>query len=240
MNHTQLAGELKLAHGFLSLTRLREISPDATEGAEAGCALRMLNRCFAGETLLLHGGSLGCAGAGAGFGFTDGLPEVPGGFGHFLSMGRGEGYPPGERVKCSPELGEEMLLAQPQGVMAGFRGIRIKPYATDDAADVVTALVTMDQLAALIHLFCYRSARYDDVIVPMVSGCASVFRIPFGELDQGSRRGVVGNIDVFSRPHFPAGTAFFTVPGTAFAQMLADAEESMLAAPIWKGVQARL
>ena len=53
-----------------------------------------------GETLFFHAENLSCKGAATGFGFVDGIPDIPGGFGHFLSHGRGDGFPPGERVKC--------------------------------------------------------------------------------------------------------------------------------------------
>ncbi len=234
----ELAHELNLKNDFLSIKRL--VSADGPAYAEKGCSLRLLQRALNGETLIFTQTNLSCRGAAAGFGFADGIPNMPGGFGHFIAQGRGEGFPPGERVKCSPELGEAMLLSQPQGVMDGFGSIRIKSYDPADEADTVTALVNMDQLSALIHVFCFRKVAYDSVFACMTSGCASVFRVPFGELRSASPRAVIGNVDVFSRPHFGADTAFFTVSGKDFEVMLADADESMLAAPIWKGVKARL
>ncbi|MCL2108545.1 MAG: DUF169 domain-containing protein [Oscillospiraceae bacterium] len=236
-----LQQELKMQHGFLSIKRVK-LPPEfpLPDYDEKGCTLKLLNRAFAGETLCFTDTNVTCHGAAANFGLRDGLPSVPGGFGHFISHGRGAGFPPGERVKCSPEIGEKMFLNQPQKVMDGFDAIRVKPYEQGDETDTVTALVTPDQLAALIHIFCFRKTSYDNVIAPMVSGCASVFRIPFGELQREESRAVIGNIDVFSRPHFAANTYFFTVSGKDFATMLEDVDNSVLAASIWSGVHSRL
>ena len=237
-NSGELADALNMAHGFISIKRTSTDNPDVF--TEKGCVLALLGRAFAGETLCFSGENLTCHGAAVNFGFRDGLPDIPGGFGYFLSHGRGEGFPPGERVKHSPEIGEGMLLGQPQDVMAGYNAICVKPHEPGDNADTVTALATPDQLSALIHMFCFRKTGYDDVIAPVVSGCASVFRIPFGELKRDEPRAVIGNIDVFSRPHFAPDTFFFTVPGKDFEQMLEDAENSVLSAQIWKKLEKRM
>ena len=235
MDYAGLCGELKLTTGFLSIKRLT--GSGTLSCAEKGCTLALLKKAFSGETLYFTKDSVSCPGAAVGFGFSDGLPEIPGGFGYFISTGRGEGFPLGERVKCNPETGERMLLGQPQNVLEGFDCIRIKPYEPEDGADTVTALVTAEQLSVLIHLFCFRKPGYENIIAPMVSGCASVFRIPFGELKKDEPRGIIGNIDVFSRPHFPADTLFFTIPGRDFETMLTDAGDSVLASPVWKEIK---
>lgn len=239
MTHDALADILRLSTRFVAITCVREAG--AISPPHKGGALALLRRALAGETITLAGDGLSCSGAATGFGFCDGLPPVPGGFGHFVSSGRGEGFPPGERIKRTPALGEAMLLGQPQDVMAGYSAVVLSPYDGSAGADLVTAQVTPDQLSALIHLFCYDSPRYDNIIAPMTSGCASVFRIPFGELAAGDMaRAVIGNVDVFSRPHFPKDTFFLTVPGDAFRRMLAIGEESVLASPIFRGVASRL
>ncbi len=261
MDHAQLASLLKISGGFVSIKRITmEHYPSYPD---KGCTLKMMDKVLKGETLCFSAKNTPCYGFPTGAGLSDGIPNTPGGFGYFIAQGRGQGFPPGERIKCCPDLGEEMLLRQPQDVMAGHNGIMVKPYAPEDEGDTVTALVNMDQLSTLIHLFNYRKTSYDNVYFPMVSGCASVFRLPFGELKQiggesvqksaaatetvqpqeglfRQSRAVIGNADVFSRPHFPKETAFFTVSGNDFTQMLKDADESVLIAPIFKGVKARL
>ena len=239
MDYQAFLRELRLEGRVLAITRLDDNQNAST--IRRGCSLAALTRALDGEAVVFTADNMECSGACAGFGFSDELPPIPGGFGYFLSCGRGEGYPPGERVKRTPELGEQMLFGQPKDVMSGFAAIKVSPYREDRQPDTVACLVNCDQLSALIHLFGFESPAYDNVIAPMVSGCASVFRIPFGELARGAdARAVIGGVDVFSRPHFPADTLFFTVPGVAFARMLSLLDESMLASPIWRGVQRRL
>lgn len=238
MTHQELMDELHLGGKVFSITRVKGGEPDGR--TLRGCNLRIFNDIAPGESVLVIEGTLSCAGAAMGFGLTDELPPIPGGFAHFLAGGAGAHFPAGEQVKCSEAVALEMIGAQPKDVMRGFDAIRIKPFDDEDAPDLVTAIVNADQLSALTHLFCFRSAEYDRIIVPMSSGCASIFRIPFGEVDSGRNRAVIGNVDVFSRPHFDKHTLFFTVPGTMYRQMLDDAEASMLTAPIWRGVKSRL
>jgi len=238
MDYKELYNEISLKDGFLSIKRISK--KDTTPYNDTGCFLRLLLKAFEGETLYFSKENVTCPGAAIGLGFTDGLPPIPGGFGYFISSGRGEGYPPGEKVKCSPEIGERMLLNQPRNVLDEFDCIRIKKYEPGIDSDIVTSLVTPDQLSALIHIFNFRKADYDNIIAPMVSGCASIFRIPFGELKKDEPRGVIGNIDVFSRPHFAMDKFFFTIPGKCFETMITDADESILTSHIWKGIKSRI
>lgn len=239
MDYQDFLDELHLEDRVLGITRLK----DAQDGSalRGGCALAALQRALSRETVIFTRENVGCTGANAGFGFSDELPLIPGGIGDFLAQGHGEGFPAGEHVKRTPALGEAVFRGQPQGVMKGYAAIQVGPYAPYSVPDTVTCLVNCDQLSALIHLFCFESAAWDNVITPMVSGCASIFRIPFGELSRAEgARAVIGNVDVFSRPHFPADSLFFTVPGTAFARMLSLLDESVLTSPIWRGVRDRL
>lgn len=239
MDYQTFLQELQLEGRVLAITRREDAQGAST--IRRGCSLAALTRALDGEAVVFTADNMECSGASSGFGFSDDLPPIPGGFGHFLSCGRGKGYPSGERIKRTPELGEQMMFGLPQNVMEGFTSIEVSPYREGGQPDTVSCLVNCDQLSALIHLYCYESDAYDNVIAPMVSGCASVFRIPFGELARGvDARAVIGGVDVFSRPHFPADTLFFTMPGTTFARILSLLDESMLASPIWRGVQRRL
>ncbi|MDL2261001.1 DUF169 domain-containing protein [Methanimicrococcus sp. OttesenSCG-928-J09] len=239
MNHKELLQELNLQTHILAITRKNTV--EAADPVKAGCTLRGLNKVLNdGETIVLSAKTTSCRGGNRGFGFDDELPPTPGGVGWFLSCGRGEGFPAGERIKATPEIGEQMLLNQPMNVLNGNEFIEIKPYEDGDEPDIVSFLINPDQLAALVTLFSYRSIDYDNVIAPMLSGCASLFRIPFGELEREKPRAVIGNMDIFSRPHFPKETVFITVPGAAFKSMLSDADECFFIAPIWKGIKKRL
>ena len=229
---------LKLENKVVGIKRMAE--GEANKDLLSGCTLKELNRAFHGETLTLAFECGKCTGSNTGFGFIDGVPAIPGGFGNFVSMGKGKGYPTGERVKMTPEIGEKMILSQPQDVMENNKYIRVKPFVDGDECDTVTFLVNPDQLSVLVHIFNFRKTDYDNIIAPMVSGCASIFRIPFGELRRENSRAVIGNIDIFARPHFDKNTFFFTVTGKDFKQMLEDAEESVISSPIFKGVESRL
>lgn len=239
MDYRDFTGRLKLDGRVVGITRGTPPAPPPK--LSEACTLAALNRALQGETVWVTMDNGVCHGSATGMGLTDEAPPVPGGFGYFLSCGRGAGFPVGERVKLTPELGEAMLQNQPKDVMGGHSAVRLAPYETGGEYDTVTVLANPDQLSVLVTLFTMDTAAYDNVILPMSSGCASVFRIPFGELKRGSAaRAVVGNVDVFSRPHFPQDTFFFTVPAAAFARMLRQAEQSILVAPVWRGVEKRL
>lgn len=234
-----LLTELHIENRTIAAKRVM-ITGEETAVPEA-CSLSALTRVFNGETIVMTENNTKCSGLNTGSGLSDDLPGIPGGFGHFIAKGRGQGYPAGERIKMTPELGEAMMKTQPRDVMDGYNGIRLTPFEEEAEPDLVIILATPDQLAALVHVFNYRNTAYDNVIAPMVSGCASLLRIPFAEMKKGDKaRAVIGNIDVFSRVHFPEDSFFFTVPGKIFTQMMADARESVFASPIWKGVRRRI
>lgn len=238
MTYYDLVQALKLDNKVIAITRTNNnenITP-----FKKGCILKAFNEVINVEKLVLSVDAISCSGAGTGMGFCDGLPNIPGGFGNFLCKGAGKGFPIGERIKSSPEIGEEMLLGQPQNVLNEFSTIELKQFEENDKCDLVTIISTCDQMAALVHLFNYRKSEYDNVIMPMVSGCASIFRIPFGELKVKHPRAVIGNADIFSRPHLNKDTYFFTVSRQDFLNMIEDAGESFLIAPIWNGIKARL
>lgn len=238
MNIDKFLREFRLEGRALAISRIKGESPTVMNCI--GCALKELNKAFSGETIIFGKTGMSCKGAQAGFGFSDDLPNIPGGFGKFLTSGAGEGYPAGERVKCSESVAEAMINNQPKKPMEGFDVLKVSPLKSCNDTELVAFLVNPDQLSALVHLYNYRKSSYDQVIVPMSAGCASIFRIPFGEMLSGRNRAVVGNADVFSRPHFPADTMFFIVDKNSFEEMLADADSSFLSAPIWQSVKKRL
>lgn len=117
-----------------------------------------------------------------------------------------------------------MISLQPQAVMEGYAAIRVASYREDESAELVTMLLNPDQFAAVLHLFYYRKSSHDEVIVPIASGCAQLFRIPFGELRKPVPKAVMGNLDFVSRPFLSKEIFCLTVSGTDFAQMCADSE----------------
>lgn len=238
MKYEELIKLLKLENKVISVTRINDTK--AVDVKKGGCSLRVLKKVFDGENLIFNSDNMSCGGAKAGYGFSDEIPNIPGGFGNFISTGAGEGFPPGEKIKCSIPVAEQMLTKQPKDVMDGNTSILAKPYESNDTPDLVMILANPDQLSALIHLFNFRKADYDNVIMPMVSGCASLFRIPFGELKRENPRAIVGNVDIFSRPHFDKDRFFFIISAKDFENILIDADDSFLFAPIWNGIKKRL
>ncbi len=238
MSYQIIREELKLQYPAFGITRLQSSAPNTQRAI--GCACQLFDYLVQHQSVTLTEQSISCKGAATGMGFVDGLPDIPGGFGYFIAQGRGEGFPPGERIKCCPEIAEQMLLAQPQNVMKGYQAILMEVYSTDTAPELVTLLATPDQLSGLLHLFYFRSADYDRVIVPICSGCAQLFRLPFGELRKEQPKAVIGNIDFFSRPFLDQNLFTFTVTGTAFAQMCEDAPHCCFFSPAWNGVKKRL
>ena len=235
----ELLGELKLEHKVLSIILSdAEASPDRPK--DGMCTLMLLLRALNGETLCFDSEKLSCPGAARGMGFSDAMPAIPGGFGNFIANGAGEGFPQGERIKQTPQIAEDMLHLQPRDVLGGKKYVVVKPYAEGDAASLVTFYVNSDQLAGLVQLFSYRTAEYDNVIAPMSSGCASIFRIPLGELKRDRPRAVIGNIDAFSRIHFDKNSFFFTVTAKAFKEMQEDAPSCFFTTFNWQGIKERL
>ncbi len=239
MNLNDFLSELNLNGRALSIS-LEDQLPGDNAAQKNACTLSLLQDALAGKTVCFHGGMKGCPGAMRGMGFFDGVPPIKGGFGNFIANGCGEGFPEGERIKQSAEIGEEMLASQPTGVLDGKQYIVVKPLDVESASALVTFLCTPDQLSALIHLFCYRRSDYDSVIAPMSSGCASLFRIPFDESKKENPRAVIGNVDIFSRVIFDKNSFFFTIPTKIFRQMLEDADTSFITAKKWKELHARI
>lgn len=236
MSYEIIKNELKLKYPAFGISRVWADKP--SDERVSGCVYKLFDKIK--EPLYIASGSIGCKGAEAGCGFYDGLPNIPGGFGNFIAQGGGEGFPPGERIKCSAELAERMMLAQPKNIMRGSNAIKIEIMEDGAQPELVLFFATPDQLSGLIHLFYYRREDYDSVVVPVCSGCAQLFRLPFGELDRGTGRAVMGNVDFFSRTHMDKELFAFTVPFSAFAQMCEDAPECCFFSPAWNGVKKRL
>lgn len=229
--------ELNLKYPIFAITR---VNINSTEDSAAKSCVYQLFDAAIESKVILHSRTISCRGACVGCGFTDGIPDIPGGFGHFISKGRGEGFPRGERIKCCPKIAEEMLLSQPQKIMETFNAIEIEPFHEHLKPELILFFVTPDQLSGLLALFYYRTHEIDRVIVPMSSGCAQLFRIPFGETKKERPKAVLGNVDFFSRPHLDKSLLSFVVPFSSFAQMCEDAPECCFYSPAWNGVKKRL
>ena len=243
MTFAKFIEAFKLENQVLGITKAS--GKEASRGKEvfsARCTMTALKYALKGNELVLNAKNSPCGGGLIGMGFVDGLPQTPGGFGKFISYGAGEGFPEGERLKSCPETGERMILSQPQNVLSGFDSIIIKPYAENDNPDTVCIFCNTDQLAALNFLFNYSKSGkdYDTVIMPPLSGCASIFRIPFAEAEKEEARAVVGLSDFNAKLHFNKDWLTFTVSHKDFQRMLNDLEDSFIQTKYWKTFTERL
>ncbi|MDF2838996.1 MAG: hypothetical protein K0S60_699, partial [Evtepia sp.] len=168
MSYSELLRELDLEGKVIAATRV-----NCEHGQETitshHCIYEMLGQTLNGETLILKRGSCACKGFDTNAGFLDELPEIPGGYGLFLSYGAGKGYRPGERLKCNPEVAERFFEKLPKQVMDGFDAIQLEPFKEGMHPDLVISFVTPDQLGALSFLFDFRTADYDNIIAPTVA-----------------------------------------------------------------------
>ena len=223
------------------IRRVKDLLPSGREMIPNACTVTAFKSAMEGKTVYLTAENALCKGSLTGLGFRDGLPPIPGGYGNFLACGA-QGGPPPHRLNRSPEAAEALIWAQPQRVMEGYDGLEIKPYRDGDTPDLVTIFCDADRLSAMCYLFNFSKdgGRYDTIIVPTVSGCASIFRVPFGELEREEPRAVVGLADLSARIHFTPELLALTVTGQDFKRMLADADASFISTKEWKTIQERI
>jgi uncharacterized protein (DUF169 family) len=205
-----------------------------------GCSLKALRDAGKGETVYLSIDTPGCPGMKAGMGFID-SPNIPGGIEYFLSCGKGEGFPKGERLKNAPEVAKAYYDGLPKGVMNN-KYVVFKPLDETEAekASLVTFLANPDQLSALVSLHAFRADSLDTAYMPMSSGCSTIVRLPLAEMKKDKPRAIIGLADIWARPLFDADILAFTVSYTDFEKMEQDAKDCFFQAETWDGVKNRL
>jgi uncharacterized protein (DUF169 family) len=241
---SEIATRLKLRYGPVAILFGEERPEGAIRFQEGkwGCVAAMLSAAARGRQAVFDRESYGCLGGGVGLGFGDLYPNFPGGFDHFLSTGRGEGYPPGEGYKKSPELAASFREWLPMDEVPG-RFVIFKPLAavTDGEEPVVVVFyATADQLSALVVLANYGRPGSENVIIPFAAGCHTAFLIPWHEGKQPRPRAVVGMTDISARPVIDADLVSFAVPAAMFREMEANVPGSFLDKEAWAKVAARL
>jgi hypothetical protein len=227
MDFKKFANDLNLENKVLSIIQTDE-NHETNIISKAGCLMRDVETLEPGKTLILVPNEIVCRRGAVGIGYNDDLPLIPGSFGHFISDGAGEGYPKGEKIKNCPETGERMINDQPKNVRNGKKYILVKHYEEKDNPTTVTIKVNMDQLSVLAFLFNFEKSEYNNIYVGIVSGCGSVFRLPFDEANKNSGKVVIGNLDMVSRLRTNKDEAYFTVSGEEFKKILENADESFL------------
>ncbi len=239
MGFSTLVRELNLSAKIIAVTRVTCGDGQETRVPQH-CVFQALGRVLEGETLVLTRGSCGCRGFDSNAGFVDERPSIPGGYGLFLSYGAGEGFRPGERLKCGPQVAERYADALPKQVMGDFNAIQVAPYQEGMKPDVVVSFVTPDQLSAMVFLHDFRRSDYDNTIVAATSGCASLFRVPLAELGKERPKAVIGNLDIAARPYLDERLLSFSVTGETFLTMLEDTGACFFHAPFWRRIRPRI
>ncbi len=208
-----------------------------------GCVVAMFTAAARGRVAAFSRDTCGCPGGRIGLGFTDDYSHVPGGIEHFLSTGRGEGYPEGEAYIKTPELAKDFVEQLPRTCIP-TEYIVVKPLDDVDPEveepKLIVFFVTPDQLSALVVLANYGRKGGQNVIIPFGAGCHTVCLIPYDESQKEQPKAVVGVTDISARPFVDADMLTFTVPFSMFQEMEANVPGSFLEKESWKKVRARI
>ena len=238
MGYSELENELNMKNRIFAVKR---IASDTYSKCDVPCVIKMVNRLFDGEELIFAADTAVCAGYKSNSGFTRGAPAIPGGAEYFLSYGRGEGFPAGERLKKAPEIAKEYFDSYPRTTLAPYNAYRVFPYREGCDAEVVWLFPTPDQLSALVMLYTFRSPdSSDDFLMSFASGCGSLFVQPFAELSSEHPRAVIGCTDLASRPYIESSLLSFSVTHERFKEMLEDTPECFFHGCFWQNLRPRL
>lgn len=242
---SRIAKELKLRYQPVAVLFADEKPAGALEFKEGrwGCVVAMFTAAARGKTAVFSKETCGCPGGTIGLGFTDEYDHVPGGIEHFLSTGRGEGYPEGEAYIKTPELAHEFVEELPRTCIPA-KYVVVKPLdevdVESDKPELVVLFCEPDQLSALVVLANYGRPGGENVIIPFGAGCHTVCLIPYARSKNGTPKAVVGVTDVTARPMVDPDLLSFTVPFGMFQEMEADVPGSFLEKPDWKKVRDRI
>ena len=238
MSFSELVSELNMTNRIFAVTRVNSDSYDRCEGH---CVMRLLPALLRGEELIYAPESNDCVGYKSNSGFTDAPPAMPGGAEYFLSYGRGEGFPEGERLKKSPAIAKEYFDAYPRETVLPGNAYRVRPYTENCEAEVVWMFATPDQLSALFMLYTFRSAdSSEDFLVSFASGCGSLFAQPFSQLTAAHPKAVLGCTDLASRPYFDKNLLSLSVTHERFREMLEDTADCFFRGSFWKNLRGRM
>jgi uncharacterized protein (DUF169 family) len=243
--NSEIARRLRLRYPPVAILFTDEKPAGAAEFAEGkwGCVVALLTAAAKGRQAVFSRTTYGCLGGGVGLGFGNLFPNVPGGFEHFLSCGRGEGFPPGEGYKKTPEL-VTTFLAQLPITDIPYKYVAFMPLAAVDEAKeeprIIVFYANADQLSALVVLANYGRPGLDNVIIPFGSGCQSVVLAPWAEASRERPRAVVGMTDITARPVIDADLLSFAVPMAMFREMEDNVAGSFLDRHDWQKVARRL
>lgn len=239
MSYGEFIKELKLENKVIAVTRIHKGDNEVTH--LAGCIYKAFDRVMNGETMILDATACSCNGFSHNSGLKDDRPAIPGGFGLFLSKGSTQRWtPPGERFKCDPETAEEMFASLPKNVMDGYDAIKIEPYKEGLQPDIVTIFATSDQLSAILVLHGYNRGEYENAIATTVSGCASMFRIPFDQIKKEKSKAVITGTDIAQRHFMEENQLAISITGNDFEYMMGVTDECYFHSPVFKKIRKRI
>lgn len=235
---------LKLKYPPVAIIFADEKPKDALEYkstvSKGPCALALVKKAFDGKTVAFGIDTLGCFGAKVGFGFADDT-LMPGGIEYYLSCGRGKKFPEGEKLKKTPDIAKEYYDNLPKKVMHS-KYIIFKPIEKEDytKAKLVMFLANPDQLSALVSLYSFDDSSHTNILAPMVSGCASIVKLPLNELRRDKPKAIVGLLDVFVRSFYDEDILSFTVPFDKYITMNDNSKNCFLQENVWNKVRNRI
>lgn len=244
MSRSRIAEAIKLAGSPVALIFAHERPEGALHFKEGhrGCVMAMLNAAAGGRATALDSTS-GCGGGHIGMGFCSTYEHIPGGIEYFLSTGRGEGYPEGERYIKTPELARCFVEQMPR-VEIPYEYILFKALSQvnteTETPEAVIFVVNPDQLSALLVLANYGRASSDNVIIPFASGCQSIGILVYDQAKKPQPKAVVGGIDISARPFLKPDQLTFAVPYAMYREMEANVEGSFLETKSWLKVRDRI
>lgn len=207
-----------------------------------GCVISLLAAASKGKRAVVDAQTVGCMGGTVGMGFCDNFSGPPGGIDHFLSAGKGEGYPEGEAYKKTPELAQNFVDQLPRTVIAE-KYVTFAPLGDNlpfAQPLLVSFLVNMDQLSALVVLANYARATSDNVQVQFSAGCHSIFLIPLAETKKDQPKATIGLTDITARTYVDPDKIAFTVPWAMYQEMEENAEGSFLDKHDWAKIRSRI
>lgn len=241
---SRIAEAIKLAGSPVVILFSHERPEGALQFKEGhwGCVMAMLNAAAGGRVSALDSKS-GCGGGRIGMGFCSSYEHIAGGIEYFLSTGRGEGYPEGERYIKTPEAARCFAEGLPK-VEIPYEYILFKalPQVNLEAEtpEAVVFVVNPDQLSALVVLANYGRNTSDNAIIPFASGCQSIGILVYDQAKQPQPKAVVGAIDISARPFMKPDQLTFAMPFTMYQEMEANVDGSFLGTKAWMKVRDRI
>lgn len=189
------------------------------------CCFAYYKRWLRGETLVLHKGGGGCAGAHRALGLEKTYPPH---MAHFLTDG--VGAPMGEGLRARADLAQAFLDQAKAPELSGDT-VLIGPLRLGEwpAVRSLTFLVNPDRLGALMTLAAYWSADTRLVSAPFSSGCGFLWR----ELTAQGDHPVIGATDIAMRRYLPPDVMTFSVTPARFEQMLTFPDDCFLYKDWW-------